>query len=44
MYSVRPEALQRRGREQVLLAIDLKSLDSRAFNLKDIAAARIDVH
>jgi hypothetical protein len=44
MYSVRPEALQRRGREQVLLAIDLKSLDSRAFNLKDIAAARIDAH
>jgi len=44
MYSVRPEVLQRRGREQVLLAIDLKSLDSRAFNLKDIAAARIDVH
>jgi hypothetical protein len=38
-----PGQTERRGREQVLLAIDLKSLDSRAFNLKDIAAALIDV-
>jgi hypothetical protein len=42
VYSVLPEALRRRGREEVLLATDLKSLYSRVFRLEDIAAARID--
>ncbi len=42
VYSVIPEALRRRGRDEVLLATDLESLDSRVFKLEDISAARVD--
>jgi hypothetical protein len=42
VHAVIAEGLRRRGPDEVLLATDLTSLDSRVFRVADITAARVD--